>query len=376
MNDAAREKLREIVNRHGEEILRDRNRCESLLKDHCAGCRLETSALMGAHEERVPLELTSSWQSAMTPEAMRARLVQRLHDHRGLTPQVADWAVDAWSYALGVNLGRISDPVDQPLVSEESQWVDADQDDVPVFAQPPPPPVTKPASQPERRNLALVAAVALVLLLGVYATGFLGSDVTDGKVANQDELKPVQKTLEELLYDAAIAGMAVTLRTDKEVDSRNNSVGQHISATLIDALVVDGQEILPVGAPALLRVTRVVPGGRLKGVPEIEVKLVQLTANGQAYPVASQGYVARGKSRGKDTAAKTGAGGGIGAAVGGLLGKGKGAAVGAVAGASGALGLQVATKAPPAVIRAEEVIRFTLQAPPSAKAKEAPAAKR
>lgn len=365
MNDVAREKLREIVARHGEDILRDRQRCEGLLKDHCAGCRLEISALMGAHEERVPLELTSSWQTAMTPEAMRARLVQRLHDHRGLAPQVADWAVDAWSDALGVPLGRISDPVDQPPGSDDSQWIDADEGGA-VQAVVPPRPSGAQNVRPERRSLLLWVAIASALLLGVYASGYFGGDASDGKVT-EDDVKPARETVAQLLENAAKAGTAVAIRTEQSIDSQKNSVGQRFAATLSEALAVDGREVLPAGAPALLQVTRVVRGGRLKGVPEIEVKLVQVTAEGQTYPIDSRGYVARGESRGKDTAVKTGAAGGVGAVVGGLVGKGKGAAIGAAAGVSGALGLQAATKGPPAVIQAQEVIRFTLKEPAAAK---------
>src|ERR1700677_1274079 len=111
--DVPREKLKELVERNGDSLLEDRDRCEGLLKDYCGGHRREISALVGALEERVPLELRSSWQTAMTPEAMRARLVQRLEDNRGLAPEVAGWAVDAWSYALGVGLERKSDRIDE-----------------------------------------------------------------------------------------------------------------------------------------------------------------------------------------------------------------------------------------------------------------------
>src|SRR5271167_3758122 len=106
-----REKLKELMEKNGDSLLQDRDRCEGLLKDYCAGHRREISALVGALEERVPLELRSSWQTAMTPEAMRARLVQRLEDNRGLAPEIANYAVETWSYALGVNLGRSSDRV-------------------------------------------------------------------------------------------------------------------------------------------------------------------------------------------------------------------------------------------------------------------------
>ena len=106
-----REKLKELLEKNGDSLYQDRDRCEGLLKDYCAGHRREISAIVGALEERVPLELRSSWQTAMTPEAMRARLVQRLEDNRGLAPEIANYAVDTWSYALGVGLGRTSDRV-------------------------------------------------------------------------------------------------------------------------------------------------------------------------------------------------------------------------------------------------------------------------
>src|ERR1700722_10927805 len=111
-----REKLKELMEKNGDGLLQDRDRCEGLLKDYCGGHRREISAIVGALEERVPLELKSSWQTAMTPEAMRARLVQRLEDNRGLAPEIANYAVDTWSYALGVGLGRSSDRVlDEPM---------------------------------------------------------------------------------------------------------------------------------------------------------------------------------------------------------------------------------------------------------------------
>lgn len=116
--EVPREKLRQIIEKNGEEILQDYDRVEGLLRDHCGSYRKEISALVGALHERVPLELKSSWQTAMTPEAMRARLVQRLEDNRGLAPEVAEWAVEAWSFALGVGLGRKSDRLDSEVLGQ------------------------------------------------------------------------------------------------------------------------------------------------------------------------------------------------------------------------------------------------------------------
>jgi hypothetical protein len=117
--EVPREKLKELIEKNGDGLFQDRDRCEGLLKDYCGGHRREISAIVGALEERIPVELKSSWQTAMTPEAMRARLVQRLEDNRGLAPEIANYAVDTWSYALGVGLGRSSDRVqDVPVVAQ------------------------------------------------------------------------------------------------------------------------------------------------------------------------------------------------------------------------------------------------------------------
>ena len=125
MAEVPREKLKQLIEKNGETLMQDPDRCEGLLKDHCGAYRKEISALVGALEERIPLELKSSWQTAMTPEAMRARLVQRLEENRGLAPDVATWAVDAWSFALGVGLGRSSDRVvdvvPDPVILDENK---------------------------------------------------------------------------------------------------------------------------------------------------------------------------------------------------------------------------------------------------------------
>src|SRR5271167_3840575 len=162
-----REKLKELMEKNGDSLLQDRDRCEGLLKDYCAGHRREISALVGALEERVPLELKSSWQTAMTPEAMRARLVQRLEDNRGLAPEIANYAVDTWSYALGVGLGRSSDRVvDVPAANQNGVAVGltaaerAPADSIPTVAPVIPPVVVKAGMS--NQNKAIVGSVGLL----------------------------------------------------------------------------------------------------------------------------------------------------------------------------------------------------------------------
>jgi len=173
-----REKLKQLVEKNGESLLNDPDRCEGLLKDHCGAHRKEISALVGALEERVPLELRSSWQSAMTPEAMRARLVQRLEENRGLAPEVATWAVDAWSYALGVGLARKSDRVqelgtvihepevknvrslEERVASDRAGATDANQTSN----------VTNGGALNTQKKAGIGVAAVLALAVGAYAT--------------------------------------------------------------------------------------------------------------------------------------------------------------------------------------------------------------
>src|SRR5215213_9576246 len=101
MNNLPREKLREIVARHGPSLIEDRRRCEGLLRDYCGAYRREVSVLVMALEERIPAEMLSA--PATTPrEVLLARLSTRLCDHLALSEPAARWAVASWALALDV----------------------------------------------------------------------------------------------------------------------------------------------------------------------------------------------------------------------------------------------------------------------------------
>lgn len=101
MNDLPRQKLREIVARHGQSVIEDARRCEGLLRDHCGEYRREVSALIMALAERVPSDLLAAPES--TPrEVLLARLTRRLCDNLALSEVAARWAVISWAIALGL----------------------------------------------------------------------------------------------------------------------------------------------------------------------------------------------------------------------------------------------------------------------------------
>ena len=101
MNDQPRQKLREIIARHGQAVVDDARRCEGLLRDYSAVHRREVSVLLSALEEHVPQDLLAA--GAVTPrEVLLKRLARRLSDYRALSEQAAAWSVNSWALALGL----------------------------------------------------------------------------------------------------------------------------------------------------------------------------------------------------------------------------------------------------------------------------------
>jgi hypothetical protein len=101
MNEQPRQKLREIVARHGQTVVSDARRCEGLLRDYCGQHRREVSVLVSALEEHVPQDLLAP--AAGTPrQVLLKRLARRLSDNRAISEPAAAWSVNTWAFALGL----------------------------------------------------------------------------------------------------------------------------------------------------------------------------------------------------------------------------------------------------------------------------------
>jgi hypothetical protein len=382
MNEAAREKLREIIEKNGDAILHEPDRCEALLKDHCPAFRREISALVGAMAERVPLEIKSSWQTAMTPEAMRTRLVQRLEENRGLAPDVADWAVDSWSYALGVSLGRKSSEVAE--LAATGQADSGPNAPIEALAVRPPADIERKSDpkaelarerRTERmlmlplpilnRQQKLGAGGASLLAIALLAYLFWPKrppvpPVPDCKVNNSApgcSQPPPPPPVPAPSTVTVPSGTQLTIRINQGVSSDTATQGDLVTGTLVLPVEIDGNVVLPEGAAATLKLTRV-NSAKVGAIPLVELGLAQITVDGKDYPVASSSYKRQGQSV-KVSNKKIVAGGGIGAAIGGALRKGKGAVAGLVTGASSTYAMQKASHLP-AEIGAETKINFTL----------------
>ena len=408
-----REKLKELVEKNGDSLLQDRDRCEGLLKDYCGGHRREISAIVGAMEERVPLELKSSWQTAMTPEAMRARLVQRLEENRGLAPEIANYAVETWSYALGVNLGRSSDRVPDvvpvppaPLTPEQRAAADRSGGVVPPIV-----PVNNTGKLSNQNKaivggVGLLAAAAVVFALLHHSTppptppsnsnppgqsqnppgGSGGNGNTasgnGGTTNNQNPSDGGNKMSGKndanhgtsggtggvsgggsgVKAAAMPVGTSVVVRLDSDFNSDTANVGDMLPATVVTPLTSDGNVVVQRGANAQVKVVAIDKSGKLTGKSHVQFALVGLTAHGKLVHVTASSKSVDGPSQGVRTAERTGIGSAAGAAIGAITGHlfhhaGTGAAVGA--GAGGATGA-LTSKPAPVKVSAETVMQFRL----------------
>ncbi|HZG53256.1 MAG TPA: right-handed parallel beta-helix repeat-containing protein [Pyrinomonadaceae bacterium] len=121
MNNLPRQKLLEIIRRHGREIITEPRRCEGLMRDNFPAHRREIAVLNTALQERVPADLLESGKSLMPRGALLARLAARLHDEVAMEASAARWTVYTWAFALGVitaaeldSLERVGEPADEP----------------------------------------------------------------------------------------------------------------------------------------------------------------------------------------------------------------------------------------------------------------------
>ncbi|MGI9106503.1 MAG: right-handed parallel beta-helix repeat-containing protein [Pyrinomonadaceae bacterium] len=101
MNDLPRQKLCEIVRRHGRSVIERPRRCEGLLRDYCGPYRREVSVLVMALEEHVAADLLAV-HAGMPRAVLFAKLISRLSDNLALSENAARWAVNSWALALGV----------------------------------------------------------------------------------------------------------------------------------------------------------------------------------------------------------------------------------------------------------------------------------
>ena len=154
------------------------------------------------------------------------------------------------------------------------------------------------------------------------------------------------------------AGTQLIIRLDNPLDSEHNQIGDTFHGSLSDAIVLDGETVVPSGAEVTGRVADVKSAGRFAGNSVLTLELTSLSVNGQTYNIQTNRWSRAGNGEGKSTATKVGAGTAAGAILGGIFGGGKGAAIGAAAGAGAGTGVAASKKGQQIQLPAEAVLPF------------------
>ncbi|MGA1411781.1 MAG: formylglycine-generating enzyme family protein, partial [Prochlorotrichaceae cyanobacterium] len=106
----------------------DSQRCKGMLRDLCGSSKREIAGLVAAIEEKIPAELMKPHPILVS---LRANMIIRLEDNRGLAPDLAVWTVDTWGLVLGT-------------------WTQADLDSFsPIAPSPSPTPPSPTPSPPQ-----------------------------------------------------------------------------------------------------------------------------------------------------------------------------------------------------------------------------------
>lgn len=129
------------------------------------------------------------------------------------------------------------------------------------------------------------------------------------------------------------AGTMLNVRLTTAIDVDASKAGQTFPSLLDDAVMMQGQTLVPRGAAVLLTAAAVKQSGAFEGSDKITLQASSLSFGGSTYPLVTSFTKKEGSGEGKKSARKIGGGAGLGALIGGIAGGGEGVAIGAAVGA-------------------------------------------
>ncbi len=128
-------------------------------------------------------------------------------------------------------------------------------------------------------------------------------------------------------------GTGIAVRTIERIDSKKADLSREYAGSLDDPIVVDGVEVVPADANAVLKVVEA-QGPGMTHRASLSTVLVAVIIQGKRVNVETGKVDSKAGSQAKRTLTGTAAGAGAGAAVGAAAGGGTGAAIGAGVGAA------------------------------------------
>ena len=126
-------------------------------------------------------------------------------------------------------------------------------------------------------------------------------------------------------------GTRVSIRLEEGVNSDTSAVGDQVSATLAEAVRIDGVDVLPAGSPVRGKVSESDSSGKVKGRARLSLTFTSISAHGESYSFEESYTMVAPATKTRD--AKTiGIPAAGGAVIGAIVGGKKGAAIGAAVG--------------------------------------------
>jgi hypothetical protein len=160
------------------------------------------------------------------------------------------------------------------------------------------------------------------------------------------------------------AGTVLSVRINEYLSSDQNQVGDRVTATLQQPVVVNGYVVARRGQMLVGQVEAAEKAGRIKGTSQLGIELTDMTvADGQSRPILTELWKASGGTTHGADAAAIGGTTALGAAIGSVADWGRGAAIGAGAGAAAGIGAVLLTRGRPTVIPPETWLTFRLKEP-------------
>ena len=155
----------------------------------------------------------------------------------------------------------------------------------------------------------------------------------------------------------------IEVRLNQAIATNRVTAGDSFYATVAESVVVDGQTVIPEGAPATGKILSVREAGRFHGVAELRLALDSVQVGSNVYDLHSTVFTRVGHNHKKRNWELIGGGGGAGALLGGLVGGGKGLLIGAPVGAAAGAAGDAGTAKRNLVIPAETAMTFELTNP-------------
>jgi hypothetical protein len=168
-------------------------------------------------------------------------------------------------------------------------------------------------------------------------------------------LPPAAKYREFVIAD----GTPLNVKLLTAVASNTSKVEDPVNGELVDAITIDGVEVLPAGSPLSGTVVRAVPAGKVKGLAVLEVRFDSIRAGGEAYAVAMPMSITAEPTKGSD-AKKIGIPAAGGAVIGGILGGKKGAVIGGVIGGGAGTAVVLSTSGKEVTLESGVVLKLKL----------------